>query len=323
MDPLLVITNAGAGSSDRQRTRQALDVLRASADVRVEETADQDDLSRVLDDVGTRRLVVAGGDGSLHAVVEALHRRGTLGEVVLGLLPLGTGNDFARGTSIPLDPAEAARVVLSGVEHDVDLLVDDGGGVVVNNVHVGAGAQASRLAHRWKQRLGRVGVGRLNLGKLGYPIGAVLAALRKPTVHLRVEVDGEVAARPHESLLMVAIGNGSNVGGGTPLTPDAEVADGTADVMVSRSVGPWARWAYVARLSRGVHHQRTDVSYLRGGEVRVSGARFWCAADGELTGPHTERTWRLERGAFAMTLPHAATTTGDADPGAAGAAAPA
>ncbi len=43
---------------------------------------------------------------------------------------------------------------------------------MVNNVHVGAGAQASRRGARWKERLGKVGYGKLNLGKLGYPIGA-------------------------------------------------------------------------------------------------------------------------------------------------------
>ena len=311
MDPLLVITNANAGPSAEQQLAKALDTLRRSADVQVEATADTAELGHLLATTDARRIVVAGGDGSLHAVVDALRRRGSLDRFVLGLLPLGTGNDFARGTGIPLNPVAAARVVLDGTVRGVDVLVGEDGGVVVNNVHVGAGAQASRLGRKWKRRLGRVGVRKLNLGKLGYPMGAVLAALRKPTVHLRVEVDGEVVARPHESLLMVAIGNGADVGGGTRLTPEAEVGDGHADVMISRSVGRWARWGYVARLSRGVHHQRADVTYLTGLEVRVSGARFWCAADGELTGPHRERSWRLDRGAFSMVLP----AEGSGDPG--------
>ncbi len=302
MDRLLVITNAEAGSADRLPREAAIDALRARADVQVEATSAPAELRSLLATTDATRIVVAGGDGSLHAVVDALHEQGALDRVVLGLLPLGTGNDFARGAGIPLDAVQAAEVVLSGEIRQVDVLVGEDG-VVVNNVHVGAGAQASRLGQKWKQRLGRVGVWRLNLGKLGYPIGAVLAALRKPTVHLRVEVDGEVAAEPRESLLMVAVGNGAKVGGGTRLTPEADVDDGQADVMISRSVGRWARWGYVARLSRGVHHQRADVTYLRGSEVRISGQKFWCAADGELTGPHSERSWRLDRGAFSMVLP--------------------
>ena len=51
---------------------------------------------------------------------------------------------------------------------------------MVNHVHVGAGAQASRRGHRWKKRLGKIGYGKLNLGKLGYPIGAALAAVQPP-----------------------------------------------------------------------------------------------------------------------------------------------
>ncbi len=74
----------------------------------------------------------------------------------------------------------------------MDLIVDEVGQVVVNNVHVGAGAQASRRATRWKERLGSVGVGKVNLGKLGYPIGAAITAWNPPVLRLRVEVDGEV-----------------------------------------------------------------------------------------------------------------------------------
>ena len=57
----------------------------------------------MLHRAGCRRIVVAGGDGSLHAVVTALHRRHELASRTLGLIPLGTGNDFARTLGIPLD----------------------------------------------------------------------------------------------------------------------------------------------------------------------------------------------------------------------------
>ena len=89
---------------------------------------------------------MAGGDGSLHAVIAALHRRNELADAVVGLVPLGTGNDFARGVGIPLDPEEAARVVVAGNVRPVDLIVDCLGEVVVNNVHIGVGAPASHNA---------------------------------------------------------------------------------------------------------------------------------------------------------------------------------
>ena len=76
--------------------RSALDVLRAHTSVEVQATGNPGELDGALHRAGSRRIVVAGGDGSLHAVVAALHRRNDLKSAVLGLLPLGTGNDFAR-----------------------------------------------------------------------------------------------------------------------------------------------------------------------------------------------------------------------------------
>ena len=303
MDPLLVITNSDAGSSDEESLRQALGVLRGSASVEVQATSNPGELDGVLHRAGSRRIIVAGGDGSLHAVIAALHRRNDLKNAVLGLLPLGTGNDFARGTGIPLDIAEAARVILEGEPRKMDLVVDELGEVVVNGVHVGAGANASRLGARWKERLGSVGVGKLNLGKVGYPIGAFLTAWNPPLVRLHVEVDGELVNDVDEKILMVAIGNGSSVGGGAELTPEATPEDGKLDVMISRATRPSERFMYAVRLGFARHHLAEEATYLRGTSVSVSGGPFWCSADGEIYGPERQRTWHVEPEAYSMVLP--------------------
>lgn len=304
MDPLLVITNSGAGTSDQETLDLALKILRSSASVEVAATQNPGELDGVLHRAGSRRIVVAGGDGSLHAVVSALHKRHELTGKTLALLPLGTGNDFARGTGIPLDVEDAARLVLTGEPRPVDLIVDETGQIVVNNVHVGAGAQASRKAHKWKSRLGNVGVGGLNLGKLGYPIGALLATVTPPSYRLRVEIDGVVVNDVDRPVLMVAIGNGSNIGGGTEITPEADPESGKLDVMIARAVSPMAKIGYVAHLRKGEHHERDDVLYLRGHEVSVRGEEFWVSADGEIYGPERSRTWRLEAAAYDMVLPN-------------------
>jgi YegS/Rv2252/BmrU family lipid kinase len=298
-----VITNSDAGTADDASLDAALKVLREGTSVEVESTSNPGELDGVLHRAASRWIVVAGGDGSLHAVVRALHRRRELADRVVALIPLGTGNDFARGVGIPLDPEEAARLVLKAEPRPVDLLVDEVGEIVVNNVHVGAGAQASRRGARWKSRLGAIGVGGLNLGKLGYPIGAALAAVRPPQLRLRVKVDGEVVNDLDQPVLMVALGNGSHVGGGTELNPDADPEDGRIDVMISRSVGPLAKFGYAFHLSRGEHPQRNDVVYLRGTTVSISGEEFWCSADGEIYGPERQRTWRVEKSAYSMVLP--------------------
>lgn len=303
MDPLLVITNSEAGTSDEERLDAALTVLRERASVEVQRTSNPGELDGVLHRAGSRRIVVAGGDGSLHAVIAALYRRQELAGAVVGLLPMGTGNDFARGVGIPLDIEEAARVVLAGRARSMDLIVDEVGEVVVNSVHVGAGANASRRGQRWKDRLHAVGVGRVNLGKLGYPIGAALTAWNPPIIRVRVEVDGKVVIDLDQPILMAAVGNGPSVGGGAELTPEADPGDGRFDVMISRSTGPVARVLYAVRLGRATHHERDDVTYLRGSRVAISGGPFWCSADGEIYGPERQRTWRVEPAAYSMLVP--------------------
>ena len=303
MESYLVITNEGAGTVDQESLDRALALLSEQASVEVTATSEPGELDGVLHRAGSRRIVVAGGDGSLHAVVAALHRRNDLADATLGLIPLGTGNDFARGTGIPLDPEEAARLLLTGEPRRVDLIVDEVGEVVVNSVHIGASAQASRRGHRWKERLGSIGVGRVNLGKLGYPIGALLAAFMPPQLRLRVAVDGDVVIDVDRPVLMVAVGNSTSVGGGTELTPHADTEDGRFDVMISRSVSFFAKFAYVFHLARARHDRRDDVIYLRGREVSVSGESFFTSADGEISGPERQRTWRIVPSAYTMLLP--------------------
>jgi YegS/Rv2252/BmrU family lipid kinase len=298
VEPLLMIANTAAGATERRALETALDLLRTHGDVEVCETSNPGELDGVLHRAGSRHVVVAGGDGSLHAVVAALYRRHELGERTLGLLPLGTGNDFARTVGLPLDAAEAAQALVDAKPRKMDLVVDELGEVVVNNVHLGASAQASRRGARWKERLGPLG-----LGLLGYPIGAALAAVKPPFVRLRIEVDGDVVADMDRHVLMLAVGNGASVGGGTEITPDATPGDGRVDVMVSFATGPLERFGFARKLLDGDHPERDDVVYRRATTVSVSGEDFWLSADGEVSGPERRRTWRVEPAAYSLLLP--------------------
>ena len=75
------------------------------------------------------------------------------------------------------------------------------------------------------------------------------------------------------------------------------------DVMVSFAIGPLARFGYAFRFRKGRHHERSDVTYVRGRTVSVTGQNFYCSADGEVYGPERSRTWRIEPRAFRMSLP--------------------
>lgn len=293
VDPLLLITHADAGNSDALGA--ALEVLHTEVSVEVCETSNPGELDGVLHRAGSRPIVVAGGDGSLHAVVATLHRRNDLAGKTLGLLPLGTGNDFARALGIPLDAAEAAQALLRSKPRPMDLIVDELGEVVVNNVHVGTSALASKHGASFKEVLGPFG-----LGLLGYPLGVAKAAVRPPAVRLRIEIDGEVVADVDRRVLMVSVGNGSSVGGGAEINPDADPTSRSLDVMVSYATDPLARIGYAVDVVRRKHQERDDVLHRRGSRVSVSGEDFWISADGEISGPERRRSWHLEPAAYSM-----------------------
>ena len=88
--------------------------------------------------------------------------------------------------------------------------------------------------------------------------------MRPPYLRLRIEVDGHVVADFAHPVLMVAIGNGSRVGGGAVITPGADPTDGRMTVMVSYSTSLLAKVGYAARFRTGTHTERDDVLYAAG-----------------------------------------------------------
>ncbi len=285
----LLVASDKAGSTDADAVAAARDVL----DADLVTCSAPEDLDGALDRLDGRMLVLAGGDGSLHLAVTRLQARRELDSTPLGLVPLGTGNDLARALDIPLDPADAARLVRDGSARPLDLITDDAGGVVVNAVHVGVGAEAAEHAGRLKPRLGPV----------AYPVGAVRAGLRSSGWRLRVELDGRVLADNHRRTLMVGIGNGRGIGGGTPLLPHAVADDGLLDVVVSQAAGPVARVRYGAALASGQHLRDKAVRYGRGTTVTVMGEQVGVNADGETGDEIRRRKWTISPGAWSIVRP--------------------
>ena len=288
----LVVANAHAGTAEQPRVDAAVATLATAGPTRLWRTGDVEELDRALDGaVAAGHVIVAvGGDGSLHAVVSRLRARGELGDARLGLVPCGTGNDFARGVDVPLEPIEAAQRVIDGSRRSLDLLVDDEGGVVVNAVHAGLGAVAAARSEGLKERFGAV----------AYPMGAVIEAVRADGWELTVTVDGTALELPDERVLMVGVGNGPSIGGGTILCPGADPGDGLLDVVVAGAAGPAARVAFGAALRAETHLERDDVLAARGTEVRIHGEPVAHDADGELSDEIADRAYRIEAGAWTL-----------------------
>lgn len=293
MKTLLAIANASAGSSDDASVDLAVTTLRKAYDVEVVTTSTPEELDEALaSHPDVQGVVVLGGDGSLHAVVAAVREADRLDSVIIGLVPLGTGNDFAAALGLPDEPALAAGVIVADQPAPIDLIIDGSDQVVVNVAHIGIGAEAAVAARPLKKLL----------GPLGYVAGAMIASVKgiaTPGAKVRITIDGDPLL-PHGSVIQLAVGNGRFVGGGAALLPEADPSDGRLDLMVTYAGRRHRRIAYAWKLSKGVQHEHADVVYRQGTQVTVVGDALPCTSDGELTEPAAEHSWRIEPGAVRM-----------------------
>nr|WP_254626597.1 lipid kinase [Myxococcus sp. CA039A] len=168
-------------------------------------------LRRVLEQMlarGTRRILVGGGDGTLSGAVAHLLGR----DVTLGVLPLGTGNDFARSLGIPPDVESACDVIAKGYAARVDVGLANGR-PFLNAASLGlAAAIARRLTKRLKQRAGR----------LAYPVAAAAEVKDLRPFRIRIKADEQELEL---DVLQLVVGNGRYHGAGNMVAPDARLDD--------------------------------------------------------------------------------------------------
>lgn len=249
----LLVNPAARGGSTLSSVRSA--VSQYPLDVRISrDAADFDAQIRRTVSEGSRRLLVAGGDGSLHAAIQVL--AGT--DCVLGIVPAGRGNDLARALGIPLDPAKAIDVAIGAAPRRIDLGVFDGryfAGVAA----IGFDGEVARFVQE------RAALGR---GPLVYPYAVVRTLLGFRPPRFRIEHDAGV----EEGLgMMAAVANSPCYGGGMQIAPDACLDDGLLDLVFVRSVGKLRLLGLFPRVYRGTHvgHPAVVVRQTRRVVVRV------------------------------------------------------
>lgn len=216
---------------------------------------------------GAERIIAIGGDGAVHLAANAVAETGT----VLGIVPLGTGNDFARALGL-LDGDVNAQVERAlSAPTEIDAIRSTHGWITTVATLGFSGDVTDRAnAMRWPR------------GQRRYALATLLQLPRLRTYAVEVEVDGRPVA---SETTLLAIGNTAYFGGGMKVCPDARPFDAAAQVV---SIGGVSRRTFVRvfpKVFSGTHVDRPEVTDASGSVVTIMGTGTDLWADGERLGP--------------------------------------
>ena len=200
--------------------------------------------ARAAAERGVDVVLAVGGDGTLNEVVNGLD--GT--DTALGVLPLGTANDFARQTGIPTDPAEALALVLERPPVRIDTIALNARRYV-NVSTAGLGAEATAETPREAKKA---------LGTLAYAITGMRKLTQLDAHRARFAAPG---FEHRCAFLLFAVGNGRETGGGTALTPRASLTDGLLDLCIVEEMPRGEFTRLLLKLKRGEHLDHPGVIY--------------------------------------------------------------
>jgi len=250
-------------------------------------------------------VAAAGGDGTVGAVAAGLHGAAAAGvsPPPLAILPIGTGNDFARHFGLPTDALEALRAAraaaAAGAFRRVDLVRCESAqrpgesAWALNAVVGGLGGRIgdaidAGLRRRW--------------GRLVYLRAGLADLLRHPAHAVRLRVDER---RYDLDAIMVVVAGGRYAGGGIPFAPAADPCDGRLDVTVVRRTALPRLPATVLGVLRGDPADADNLLHLAGRRVAIeAGGDFWLNLDGETWTSGSAR-FEIVPGAIRLAVPPA------------------
>jgi diacylglycerol kinase (ATP) len=266
-DAPLVIVNPVAGGGRAARIVGWLrERLRTRPDARLEVTKRPGDAERLASDAGSQgndRVVAVGGDGTVQEVINGLIN-GSRGPV-LGIVPVGSGNDLARSLRLPLDPAAGWTLAVGRHHHALDLARahDEQGRMrwFASAGGVGFDAQvAAAMQHRsgWQR------------GRIGYLLTTISELRHFTNRRVRITMDGTTLER---DVLFVAITNGEYYGGGMRISPGALTDDALLDVCIVGNISRLTAIQQLPHLYRGTHTRHPAVETTRVRSIVVEGDR--------------------------------------------------
>ena len=192
--------------------------------IKVRVTRKKGDARRYAAEAGEADLLIAaGGDGTLNEVVHGLMDLSKAARPVLGIVPLGTANDFATGCGIPHDPEQALALCLEGEALPIDIGKANEHWFL-NAASVGFGAEVTATTPPELKRL---------LGQAAYTVMGAILAMNVHHYRGRLTLpDREITG----SGPVAIVGNGRQTGGGLQVAPRARIDDGLLDVLVVRQI---------------------------------------------------------------------------------------
>jgi YegS/Rv2252/BmrU family lipid kinase len=203
------------------------------------------ELARQAGEQGYDLVVALGGDGTVHEVINGLMRVPEKGRPALGIVPLGSGNDFAHILGIPADPGEALQSALNGQSHPLDVgsVCDENGRLEYFNNTIGMGFDA--VVNMYTRKITSIH------GFAMYFVALMRTIFRNfDSIDLHVETDQETWDL---NTLMLAVGNGPREGGGFIVTPDAKYDDGILNYVTIRKISRLMMLRLVPEVMNGTH----------------------------------------------------------------------
>jgi diacylglycerol kinase (ATP) len=273
-----IIANPSAGGGAKYaELEQAVRALPRGKEVVLEACPGPDALPGIVRDLvqGFEVVAAAGGDGTIHAVVNELVAVGA--RCRFGILPCGTGNDFSRSLAIPERLDDALAILVAGLAPaELDLIEVDAGETRTFAVNVCAGGFSGQMQEALSDEL------KQRWGPLAYVRGAftVLPDLTGYETHVAFD-DGSPDERV--DVLNVIVANGRYSGGGLSVAPRASPVDGLLDVVLVRNA-PLTQLAGVAgRLLLGDYLESDPVVFRRVRGLRLTAKPgMWFSVDGDL-----------------------------------------
>ena len=255
---------------------------------------------------GVGRILVVGGDGTIHEVAN-----GILGAnappPVLGVVPVGTGNDFFRMLGGPKNPIRSMEALVDGSIRAFDVgLVNFNGSEshFVNLLGVGIDVEVLRRRNRFTRLRG--------LPQYLAALTSALVAFRPPSVRVSF-LTGEGAegkGTVEERTILAAVTVGPSVGGGFLLNPKASPYDGRLDLFFVKALGIFKLARYIPKVIRGTHEHVPELFQQRivGAEInRSDGEPFFFEMDGEcMPDPVTSLKLEVRPGALPVVVPRSA-----------------